>query len=321
MASHRHVSSDVHELQQRIAVLEQNNETLHQRIAELEHNTAALHQHIADLENNEQRFISFMDHLPGAAFINSSTTCVTYANDWYFRQFGWNPADVLNRPYHDILPPKMAAYFAEQDQDVLVNNAVRVYEDVVDMPTGTRYYLTTKFPIPKPDGSADIGGFTLDITERKQAEQAMQQIEQERLQFQQELIEAQQAAIRELSTPLIPLTKTVVLMPLVGTLDSRRTQQVMETLLEGVAARQADTVILDITGVQIVDTQVANALIQATQAVRLLGAQIMLTGIGPVIAQTMVHLGIDLHSIHTQSNLEQAIRTVLRSAGEHNDRA
>ncbi len=285
---------------------------LEQRIANLEHDNAVLRQRITELESNEQRFVSFMNHLPGAAFINNNSQCVIYANDWYFRQFGWNPADVLNRPYRDILSAEMAAYFTQQDQEVLSDKAVHVYEDVVDMPDGTRSYLTTKFPILRPDGSMDIGGFTLDMTERKHAERAMQQIEQERQQFQQEIIDAQRAAIRELSTPLIPLTDTVVLMPLIGTIDSQRMQQVMETLLEGVAARQAGTAILDITGVTIVDTQVANALIQMAQAVRLLGTQVILTGINPVMAQTMVHLGIDLTSICIKSNLEQAIRTALQ---------
>ncbi|MDT9046821.1 STAS domain-containing protein, partial [Escherichia coli] len=86
---------------------------------------------------------------------------------------------------------------------------------------------------------------------------------------QEQLIQAQQAALRELSTPLIPLDDGVVAMPLIGAIDSVRAQQVIETLLEGVSVHHARVAILDITGVSVVDTQVANGLIRAAQAVKL----------------------------------------------------
>lgn len=88
-----------------------------------------------------------------------------------------------------------------------------------------------------------------------------------------EIIQVQKLALRELSTPLILISDTVMIMPLIGAIDSTRAQQVIETLLDGVAGSQTRTVILDITGVLVVDTQVADALIQAAQAVKLIGAQ------------------------------------------------
>jgi anti-anti-sigma factor len=148
-------------------------------------------------------------------------------------------------------------------------------------------------------------GFSTDLREQKQ-------MEAERAAMQEQIIDAQRSALRELSTPLIPITDEVVIMPLIGTLDSGRAQQVMEALLEGVAQYQADLVILDITGVSVVDTQVAQAFIQAAQAVRLLGAQVMLTGIQPQIAQTLVHLGVDLSSIQTQGSLQAGIAAALK---------
>jgi rsbT co-antagonist protein RsbR len=144
----------------------------------------------------------------------------------------------------------------------------------------------------------------LDITSLKQAEQ-------DRLSLQQQVIEAQQMAIRELSTPLLPLAENVVALPLVGTIDSARAQQVMETLLEGVAQFRAEVAIVDITGVSVVDSQVANALIQAAQVVNLLGARVVLTGIGPAIAQTLVGLGADLGGIVTCGNLQSGIAYAL----------
>jgi rsbT co-antagonist protein RsbR len=139
-----------------------------------------------------------------------------------------------------------------------------------------------------------------DISEQQRAEQ-------ERIELQNQVIEAQRAAIRELSTPLMPLSDQVMVLPLVGAIDSRRAQQIMETLLEGVAAQQARTVIVDITGVQVVDSQVANILIQAAHAVKLIGAQVVLTGIQPRIAQTLVELGADLSTIVTRSTLQAGI--------------
>ncbi|NJN67795.1 MAG: STAS domain-containing protein [Chloroflexaceae bacterium] len=124
-------------------------------------------------------------------------------------------------------------------------------------------------------------------------------------------IERQTRLLHELSTPLLPISDHTVLMPLIGSIDTRRVQQIMETLLEGVAQHQAELAILDVTGVSVVDTQVAQALVQAAQAVRLLGAQVMLTGIQPQIAQTLVHLGVDLSGITTCSNLQAGIAAAL----------
>jgi anti-anti-sigma regulatory factor len=146
-----------------------------------------------------------------------------------------------------------------------------------------------------------------NITTRKRTEEMLRQsIAQE------ETIRAQQAALAELSTPLIPLSEHVMVMPLIGAVDSQRAQQVLTALLEGIASSRAQVAILDITGVAVVDTQVANALIRAAQAVRLLGAQVVLTGIRPEVAQTLVGLGADLSDIITHSNLQSGIAYATR---------
>ncbi|MBX0326121.1 STAS domain-containing protein [Oscillochloris sp. ZM17-4] len=134
------------------------------------------------------------------------------------------------------------------------------------------------------------------------------------LHLQQEIIRTQDAALRELSTPLIPIADQVVVMPLIGSLDSRRTQQVIETLLEGVSTLRARVAIIDITGVPVVDTQVANTLVRAAQSVKLLGAKVILTGIRPEVAQTLVGLGADLSSIITRGTLQSGIALALRNS-------
>ncbi len=140
----------------------------------------------------------------------------------------------------------------------------------------------------------------------------IKQLEAERLQIQAEVIAAQERALRQLSTPLAPISDEAVALPLIGAIDARRAEQIMETLLEGVTARNAGIVIIDITGVTAVDTMVANMLIQAARAVRLLGARVILTGVGAEAAQSLVGLGADLEAIETRATLQDGIALALR---------
>ncbi len=145
------------------------------------------------------------------------------------------------------------------------------------------------------------------IVELRRVEELRRQSEE-----QQETIDAQQALLAELSTPLLRISDTALVLPLIGALDSRRAQRVVESLLEAVDDQNAEIVLLDITGVPVVDTQVANVLLQCAKAVRLLGARMVLTGIRPDVAQTIVALGIDLGDIVTRANLEEGINYALR---------
>jgi rsbT co-antagonist protein RsbR len=124
-------------------------------------------------------------------------------------------------------------------------------------------------------------------------------------------IRAQSAALQELSAPIIPIYGGVLVLPLIGSIDTQRAAAIMETLLEGVAARNARVVLLDITGVPVVDTSVAHHLIQAARSVRLLGAEIVLVGIRPEIAQTIVQLGVDLSGIATMADLQGGVAYAL----------
>jgi rsbT co-antagonist protein RsbR len=125
----------------------------------------------------------------------------------------------------------------------------------------------------------------------------------------------QQVAIRELSTPVIRVQRGVLLLPLVGTVDSHRAQQIMETLLTRVVDEQARVVIVDIAGVPVVDTKVADHLLKTTEAVRLLGAETIVSGISAQVARTIVQLGVDISAIHTRARLEDAIEMGLALVG------
>jgi rsbT co-antagonist protein RsbR len=161
-------------------------------------------------------------------------------------------------------------------------------------------------------GTPSLIGMGINITERKRAEM-------EREQLQKEVIEAQQRAIKELSTPVIPLMETsqggILVMPLVGSIDSMRAKDLMRTLLAGISQHRAKVVILDVTGVPLVDSGVANHLNKTIMAARLKGARTIVTGITDAVAETIVDLGIDWGGIETLSDLQTGLVAALGSLG------
>ncbi|WP_017729376.1 RsbT co-antagonist protein RsbRA [Halalkalibacterium ligniniphilum] len=127
----------------------------------------------------------------------------------------------------------------------------------------------------------------------------------------EDIFEMQKLSLLELSAPLIPVFEGVTVMPLIGTIDTQRAKLIMENLLDGVIKHRSQVVLIDITGVPVVDTMVAHHIIQASEAVRLVGAKCILVGIRPEIAQTIVNLGIDLGKFPTRSTLRKGIETAL----------
>jgi anti-anti-sigma factor len=121
-----------------------------------------------------------------------------------------------------------------------------------------------------------------------------------------------QQRVRELSTPVVRVREHVLLLPLIGSVDTQRAEQLTETVLDRATEDNARVIIIDVAGVPVMDTAVAELLIKAALAVRLLGAQTILTGIGASAAKTMVHLGIDVSTLHTRSRLTEGIDLALR---------
>jgi len=131
----------------------------------------------------------------------------------------------------------------------------------------------------------------------------------------EELISRQQEEMLELSTPVVKLWDGILALPMIGTLDSQRTQVVMESLLQKIVDTGSDMAIIDITGVPTVDTLVAQHLLKTVTALRLMGAECIISGIRPQIAQTIVHLGVDLQGVVTKANLADALALALKRAG------
>ena len=131
----------------------------------------------------------------------------------------------------------------------------------------------------------------------------------------EEIIKRQQEELLELSTPVVKLWEGVLAVPMIGTLDSNRTQIVMETLLQKIVETGSELAIIDITGVPTVDTLVAQHLLKTVTAIRLMGADCIISGIRPQIAQTIVHLGIDLQGIASKSSLADALELAMQQQG------
>jgi PAS domain S-box-containing protein len=154
-------------------------------------------------------------------------------------------------------------------------------------------------------GSEVLGGFLFDVTERKEAEATLK----DKL----DIIEDQQNAIRKLSTPIMEVWEGVLTMPILGVLDELRAEQMMTVVLDAVKRFRARHTIIDLTGVNAVDARTADHIMKVVRAVQLLGAQSIVVGIRPEVAQTIVAIGVDLSSIVTLANLREALLMCMRA--------
>jgi PAS domain S-box-containing protein len=164
---------------------------------------------------------------------------------------------------------------------------------------GTRFWANVVLSLIRDD-QGELTGFVQvarDLTERREQEQ---------------LVQRQRDEILELSTPVIQVWDKVLILPLIGTLDSLRAARLTESLLERIAADQAEVVILDVSGVPAIDSGVARHLLKTVQAARLMGTASILSGVRPETAQSMVHLGIELGGLRSRTSLKDALQLALR---------
>lgn len=276
-------------------------ERLRERVAELEAALAASHA-------REHMLRQLIDGLPSAISIIGRDGYIHLVNLVGAAAWGGVPADFEGHFLHEHFPPDLVGAWMREQAVALNARESLSSQQMVGEGDAARYYAHLRFPIRDTAGTpVAVAGSSDDITDRVRAER-------EREAMQNQIIAAQRAALRELSTPLIPIAAGVVVMPLIGNIDSARAGQVVETLLAGVSTHRARFAILDITGLPLVDSQVANVLLQAAQAVRLLGAEVLLTGVRPEVAQTLVGIGADLSGIATPGTLQDGIAVALRRA-------
>jgi rsbT co-antagonist protein RsbR len=155
---------------------------------------------------------------------------------------------------------------------------------------------------------AGVDGILFDVTGRRQAEAALKQA-------QEDLIAEQSRAIHDLSTPVLQVWKDILVLPLIGTVDTQRAQQIVEALLESIVQTRAQYAIIDITGVPVVDSSVANHALRAIAAARLVGAEVIMTGMSPVNAMTLVKMGVDVSGVMTMSSLRAGLELAIAKTG------
>ncbi len=286
-----------------------------ERTAELSKANAILKEQIAERRQAEEALAqerdllhTLMDNMPDFIFFKDAQSRFIRTNRAHAQIMGLtDPQEVVGKTDFDLFPQEDAQRFYDEEQQIMQSRQP-VISRVWQIPTkeGDVIWVSeTKVPLLDEAGQVvGLVGISRDITERKQAEEITH--------MQREIIEAQRRALWELSTPIVPVLEGVLVLPLVGGIDNRRAQQIMETLLEAIGHYQAAVVIIDITGVPMVDTEVANHILQVTRASALLGSECVLVGISPEVAQTIVSLGVDLSSIITQANLQSGIEYALK---------
>ncbi|WP_437605614.1 PAS domain S-box protein [Sorangium sp. So ce834] len=227
-----------------------------------------------------------------------------HANPAWERTLGWTPEDMTSRPFIEFVHP--------DDREATVAEATALFQGRTTIRFDNRYACK--------DGSYKWLAWTahLDASEEP-ANRLVYGTAHDVTSYRELLGEFERTLARlrdsmqAMSTPLIPITDRIVVMPLVGQMDTERVSQVMAVALDGVQSTQAQMVILDVTGLKEIDTRVASALVDTARALQLLGAKTILTGIRPAVAQTLVGLGLDLAGVITKSTLQSAISFALQS--------
>lgn len=226
--------------------------------------------------------------------------------DEIYRIFGLTPQQFA-ATYEAFL-----ATIHPEDRDAVtgaVNRAVNdrapyYVEHRIVLPTGEVRLVEEQGEVDYNEHGAPVRmiGTVRDITAQKKAEQ---------------LIRSQSEALLHVSLPLLPVSDDVVVIPLIGEIDATRAQWLMDILLEGIERRKASIAIIDVTGVPMVDTFTAEALIRSARAARLLGVEVLLTGVRPDVAQAFISLGVDLQGIVTLSSLQRGIAHALQRSRRH----
>ncbi|WP_437720997.1 PAS domain-containing protein [Sorangium sp. So ce861] len=227
-----------------------------------------------------------------------------HANPAWERTLGWTPEDMTSRPFIEFVHP--------DDREATIAEATALFQGRTTIRFDNRYACkdgsykwlawTAHLDAAEDPANRLVYGTAHDVTSYRELLG----------EFERTLARLRDS-MQAMSTPLIPITDRIVVMPLVGQMDTERISQVMSVALDGVQSSQAQMVILDVTGLKEIDTRVASALVDTARALQLLGARTILTGIRPAVAQTLVGLGLDLAGLITKSTLQSAISFALQS--------
>jgi rsbT co-antagonist protein RsbR len=256
---------------------------------------------------------SAIDSVADPVFVKDLQHRFIACNQAFGRLLGQPRELLIGHSDPEFVPREQYEVFWQVDRQVTATGEPHVNEGLItDADGNLRTIWTRKFPI-RDEGGNIVGlcGIITDITAIKHRQEEVQRLEAQ-IQEKMLIIQSQASLLDELAVPVIQIWKDILLLPLIGVMDSRRAVLVMENLLESIARARAQIVIVDITGVPMVDTSVASNLIRAVQAAELLGCQTILVGISPEIAQTLVGLGVDFSHITTRATLQNGLEDALK---------
>lgn len=287
--------SEIRALRARVAELERSERELRERIQ----SDGLAHDEELDL------FKRMVDAALDSITLTSMEGRVIYANPAFKERSGFGE-QAIGRLLSEFYTPENFALLQQETLPVLVKNGEWQGHLYIRRPDGSEWVgQTNAFMVMSPDGTpTGMAAVFRDVTAQIEAEK-------ERAKMHEQVLEAQQRALRELSTPLMPIADGVIALPLIGAIDSVRAQQITETLLHGISAHRAAVAILDITGIRAIDAPVAGAVLRAAQAAKLLGTEVVVTGMSAELAQAIVAAGLELTGIVTLSTFQSGIAYAL----------
>jgi rsbT co-antagonist protein RsbR len=270
------------------------DDPLRRRVAELE----------LELADSERKF-NLLTKVTNDAISILDKGIIIDASREFVKLMGYTMEETLGRSAMEFAAP--------ESRDLVVHNIrsgnEEPYEVTMIRKDGSRILVQVRGLSLEYRGRTVRVAALQDITSRRKDEDARRAAA-----VQEEVIRAQASMLAQLSTPLLPLSSRVLLLPVIGEVNAARAAQVVETLTRGVFAHRATTAILDITGTPAVGAEVADMLLRAARAARLLGAQVILTGVRPEVAQALVQLGADLSGLITLGSLQQGVAYALTRA-------
>lgn len=272
-----------------------------------------MRRQVEALQNEVQLLRKVINTLPDFVYAKDTDSVFLVANESLAHVTGLPNADALiGKSDLDLYPDDLARKYLEDEQRFFQSGkqSLTLEQDRLDTTTGERgTILTSKMIFHDENGEvAGLIGIGRDITDLKRAQDALKE--------QLAVNQSQREVLEELSTPIIPITDHIIVMPLIGAIDTARARNIMRSLLSGISDNNAKIIILDITGVPLVDTGVADHLNRTIQAARLKGADTIVTGISDAVAETIVDLGIDWSNLDTVHDLQSGLKIALRRLRE-----
>ena len=297
-----------------------NEKSKEQLLKELKQKNSQLKALKVRLKKQEELFDKVINTTPVGVYIAQDKKIKLF-NNMFLKNSGTRKEDLKEMNPVDLILPEDRELARKNSIDMLKGKRTHPFEHRAYWEGGSTSWVMEYVNGIEYEEKPAILGYTININERKQAEEELErhkkhleELVDERtteLTRQSDIIQRQAQEILDIATPVLRVWEGIIVAPLIGMLDSQRTQQFMEQLLTTIVETNSPIALVDITGVPTIDTQTAQHLIDTISAVRLLGANVILTGVQPSIAQTLVHLGIDLSTVLTSSSLDAGLKIAI----------